>query len=104
MRVRGSGFMVQGSGFRVQGSWFRVQGWGVHLGVGPWGGGPDSGAEGAAGRLPYVAHLVWSNESVARPVHLIITMIKWIRTSRLSIQNQTVARRGPQDDSRTFRT
>ena len=28
-----------------------------------------------------------SNSHGARPVHLIITMIKWIRTSRLSIQN-----------------
>jgi len=29
----------------------------------------------------------YSNSHGARPVHLIITMIKWIRTSRLSIQN-----------------
>ena len=28
-----------------------------------------------------------SNSHGARPVHLIITMIKWIRTGRLSIQN-----------------
>jgi len=28
-----------------------------------------------------------SNSRGARPVHLIITMIKWIRTSRLSIKN-----------------
>ena len=28
-----------------------------------------------------------SNSHGARPVHLIITMIKWIRTSRLSIKN-----------------
>ena len=28
-----------------------------------------------------------SNSHSARPVHLIITTIKWIRTSRLSIQN-----------------
>jgi len=28
-----------------------------------------------------------SNSNGARPVHLIITMIKWIRTSRLSIKN-----------------
>ena len=28
-----------------------------------------------------------SNSHGAKPVHLIITMIKWIRTSRLSIQN-----------------
>ena len=32
--------------------------------------------------------LCWhSNSHGARPVHLIITMIKWIRTSRLSIKN-----------------
>ena len=30
-----------------------------------------------------------SNSHGARPVHLIITMIKWIRTSRLSIKNST---------------
>ena len=28
-----------------------------------------------------------SNSHGARPVHLIITMIKWTRTSRLSIKN-----------------
>ena len=28
-----------------------------------------------------------SNSQGARPVHLIVTMIKWIRTSRLSIKN-----------------
>ena len=28
-----------------------------------------------------------TNSHGARPVHLIITMIKWIRTSRLSIEN-----------------
>jgi len=28
-----------------------------------------------------------SNSHGGRPVHLIITMIKWIRTSRLSIKN-----------------
>ena len=28
-----------------------------------------------------------SNSRGARPVHLIITMIQWIRTSRLSIKN-----------------
>jgi len=27
------------------------------------------------------------NSHGARPVHLIITMIKWIRTSRLSVKN-----------------
>jgi len=29
-----------------------------------------------------------SNSHGARPVHLIITMIKWIRTSRSSIKNK----------------
>jgi len=36
------------------------------------------------GRLPGKGN---SNSHGARPVHLIITMIKWIRTSRLSIKN-----------------
>ena len=31
----------------------------------------------------------------ARPVHLIITMIKWIRTSRLSIKNSLPPLRSP---------
>ena len=35
-------------------------------------------------RLPGLGN---SNSHGARPVHLIITMIKWIRTSRLSIKN-----------------
>ena len=37
----------------------------------------------------FVDHLKgWgSNSHGARPVHLIITMIQWIRTSRLSIKN-----------------
>ena len=34
-----------------------------------------------------------SNSHGARPVHLIITMIKWIRTSRLSIKNSLSYRR-----------
>ena len=33
------------------------------------------------------------NSLGARPVHLIITMIKWIRTSRLSIKNSLSALR-----------
>jgi len=36
-----------------------------------------------------------SNSHGARPVHLIITMIKWIRTSRLSIKNSLSAPRQP---------
>jgi len=35
-----------------------------------------------------------SNCHGARPVHLIITMIQWIRTSRLSIKNSLSARAG----------
>ena len=36
-----------------------------------------------------------SNSHSARPVHLIITMIKWIRTSRLSIKNSFSVEAGP---------
>jgi len=36
-----------------------------------------------------------SNSHGARPVHLIITMIKWIRTSRLSIKKSLSAGGGP---------
>jgi len=32
-----------------------------------------------------------SNSHGARPVHLVISMIKWIRTSRLSIKNSLSA-------------
>ena len=35
-----------------------------------------------------------SNSHGARPVDLIITMIKWIRTSRLSIKNSLFVPRG----------
>ena len=39
--------------------------------------------------------MTWnSNSHGARPVHLIITMIKWIRTSRLSIKNALSLRAG----------
>ena len=34
-----------------------------------------------------------SNPNDARPVHLIITMVKWIRTSRMSIKNSLSRRR-----------
>ena len=37
--------------------------------------------------LHVTLHGLHSNSHGARPVHLIITMIKWIRTSRLSIKN-----------------
>ena len=63
-RVQGSGFRVQGSGFRAQGSGSRVQGSGFR-----------------------VAFKGNSNAHGARPVHQIISMINWIRTSRLSIKN-----------------
>ena len=35
-----------------------------------------------------------SNSHGARPVHLIITMIKWIRTSRMSMKNSLSAQEG----------
>jgi len=34
-----------------------------------------------------------ANSHGARPVHLIITMIKWIRTSRLPIKNSLLDRK-----------
>jgi len=44
---------------------------------------------GAMRRKPSASHCAKgnSNSHGARPVHLIITMIRWIRTSRLSIKN-----------------
>ena len=57
---------------------------------------PEKGKPGKAGKVhPSPARKVDvrlpgkgnSNSHGARPVHLIITMIKWIRTSRLSIKN-----------------
>jgi len=39
-----------------------------------------------------------SNSQGARPVHLIITMIKWIRTIRLSLQN-SLASAGASEDA-----
>ena len=36
-----------------------------------------------------------SNSHGARPVHYIISMIKWIRTSRLSVKNSLSRRRAP---------
>ena len=49
---------------------------------------PDKGARKVDVRLPGKRD---SNSHGARPVHLIITMIKWIRTSRLSIKNSLSA-------------
>ena len=75
--VQGSGFWVQGSGFRVQGRQLRVQGprdfqrgW-----IGDWK---------VDARLPGKGDL---NSHGAKPIHLIITVIELIRTSRLSIKN-----------------
>jgi len=39
-----------------------------------------------------------SDSPGARPVHLIITVIKWIRTSRLSIKNSLSAGRAEERD------
>jgi len=44
-----------------------------------------------------------SNSHGARPVHLIITMITWIRTSRLSIKKSLSRRRTRARDSRNRR-
>ena len=48
-----------------------------------------------------------SNPHGARPVHLIITMIKWIQTSRLSIKNSLsvgfIWHRGEGDDGEVER-
>ena len=62
--------MVQGVGCRVQGAGCRVQVAGCTRKVDV--------------KLPGKGN---SNSHGARPVHLIITMIKWTRTSRLSIKN-----------------
>jgi len=40
-----------------------------------------------------------SNSHDTRPIHLIITMIKWIRTSRLSMKNSLVAGAGLHADA-----
>ena len=69
VRVQGSGFRVQGSGFRVPGSGFRVLGSGFRV--------PGSGFR-VQGSAPDAAQ--------GRSTKL-MSMIKWIRTSRLSIKN-----------------
>ena len=48
-----------------------------------------------SGRLPGKGN---SNSHGARPVHLIFTMIKWIRTSRLSIKKSLSSADVPTDD------
>jgi hypothetical protein len=82
--VQGSGFRVQGSGFRVQGVVSRVS----FSGGEAW---PRGAVVEGVGRIRKVDVRLTgkrnSNSHGARPVHLIITMIKWIRTSRLSIKN-----------------
>ena len=104
LRFGGEGFEVRGLGFEVWGLGFGV--WGLGLGVEPappltgtvWGlltpPRRDIGRLGAHGlcssfrkvdvRLPGKRN---SNTHGARPVHLIITTIKWIRTRRLSTIN-----------------
>ena len=56
---------------------------------------PDCGTDGCQSPRKVDARLPGnrnSNTRGARPVHQIITMIKWIRTSRLSIKNAPGAR------------
>jgi len=59
--------------------------------------GDGSGGAGGALARPCVRPRAWrvvdsnSNPHGARPVHLIITMIKWIRTNRLSIKNSSLS-------------
>ena len=96
---------VQGVGFgadslSLYGLWFQVPG-SLGVGVGipgrlartvalpprpphPGVCGRNSATRKVDARLPGKGN---SNSHGARPVHLIITMIKWIRTSRLSIKN-----------------
>ena len=94
--VWGLGFGVSDFGFRISGSGFQVSGFGVHH----WNFAPflnltSTASPLATGNLLPPARKVDvrllgkgnSNSHGARPVHLIITMIKWIRTSRLSIKN-----------------
>jgi len=52
---------------------------------------PVAGSRKVDVRLPGKGN---SNSHGARPVHLIITMIKWIRTRRLSIKNYLSAQAG----------
>ena len=85
-RVLGFGFRAEGSGFRVQGSGFRVQGsglrahdwwcfWVQDVRSRLWTRKVDV-------RLPEKGN---SMSHGAKPVHQIISMMKWIQTSRLSI-------------------
>ena len=65
-RCREFGFMVRGLRFTLRDLNVRAESWKVDI------------------RLPGKGN---SNSHGARPVHLIITMIKWFRSSRLSIKN-----------------
>ena len=67
LRVQGFVFRVLGAGFRVSGFEFRVSGFGL--------------------RVPRECGQGNSNSHGARPLHQIMTMVEWIRTSRLSIKN-----------------
>jgi len=94
-RVQGSRFRVQGAGFRVQGSGFRVRGPGAEevsialvVVLRP----PCPAPRKVDVRLPGKGN---SNSRGARPDHLIITMIQWIRTSSLSISVAFVVVRRP---------
>ena len=85
LRFRASGFRVSGFGFRVSGfkflgfrlraSGFRASGFRVS----------DFGFRVSGFGLPGLDGN--ANSHGARPVHRIITMPKWIRSGRLSIQN-----------------
>ena len=84
----GFGLRVEGLGFRISGFGFRV--WSSPKTLRGCAGGPRSRQtvfcrdRKVDVRLPGKGD---SNSHGARPVHLIISMIKWIRASRLSIKN-----------------
>ena len=90
----GAGCRVPGSRFRVQGPAFRDQRlWGL---TGRWEEGRAAGPESKWSSTPSPVHHMKvnirlagkgnSNSHGARPVHQIISMKKWIRTSRLWMQ------------------
>ena len=89
--MQGAGFRVQGAGCRVQGAGFRVQGAGFRVqGACPRGGGSARSTRTGSSiparmvdiRLPAKGKLSWRK---AGPLK-IVSMIEWIRTSRLSIK------------------
>ena len=82
-RVSGAG--LNGAGVEI--SRFKLQRWTSRDGLRPlsvWYLGIGAQARKVDMRLPVKGN---SNSHGARPVHLISTMLKWIRTSRLSIKN-----------------